>query len=81
MDFPPPSNDGQFLNIIPLSSILEHLGGMEDDYRNHFTARMLLLLESSPIYDGESYNDAIDAIIDSYFRDYEDHSEISTPLF
>ncbi len=75
MEFPPPSNDGQFLNIIPLKSVLEHLGGAEDDYRNHFTARMLLILESQPVYGIPDYTASIEALIDSYFRDYEDHAE------
>lgn len=81
MKFPPLSNDGQFLKIIPLSEILEHLGGAEDDYRNHFTARMLLLLESRPVYGEKFYDMAIEKIIDSYMRDYEDHAEDFRPTF
>jgi predicted nucleotidyltransferase len=75
MEFPPPSNDGQFLNIIPLSEILLHLGGAEDDYKNHFTARMLLLLESQPVYGTKDYFAVIEALIESYLRDYEDHAD------
>lgn len=81
MEFPPPSNDGQFLNIISLKELLNHLGGPEDDYKNHFTARMLLLLESSPAFGRETYNAAIDKIIESYLRDYEDHAENFRPTF
>jgi hypothetical protein len=80
MEFSPPSNDGQFLNIIKLSQIQEHLGGMEDDYRNHFTARMLLLLESFPVYGKASYDQAISEIIDAYLRDYEDHADVLVAL-
>lgn len=81
MEFPPPSNDGQFLNIIELSNILEHLGSPEDDYKNHFTARMLLLLESAAVYGEESRANCIDKIIESYLRDYEDHAETFRPTF
>jgi len=46
----PFSNDGEFLRILYLEDMLEQLGGREDDYLNYFTARMLLLLESKPLY-------------------------------
>jgi hypothetical protein len=81
MEFPPPSNDGQFLNIISLSNMLAHLGGAEDDYKNHFTARMLLLLESSPVYGEAAYDQGLDGILDAYLRDYEDHAEDFRPTF
>ncbi|MNX81725.1 Nucleotidyltransferase domain protein [compost metagenome] len=75
MDFPPPSNDGQFLSVVKLSDVLEHLGGMEDDYRNHFTARMLLMLESRVIYSPDDYRSVMSKIVESYMRDYGDHIE------
>lgn len=81
LEFPPPSNDGQFFNILQLSDILRHLGGGEDDYRNNFTARMLLLLESTPAFGEEDYAVLVDKVIDSYLRDYEDHSEDFRPTF
>lgn len=74
MDFPPPSNDGQFFNILTLSEVHRHLGGAEDDYKNHFTARMLLLLESLPVFGVSEYEHAIASMIESYLRDYEDHA-------
>lgn len=81
LEFPPPSNDGQFLNIIWLSKILTHLGGPEDDHQNHFTARLLLLLESAPVFGTKTYNAAIDKIIEAYLRDYQDHAENFRPTF
>jgi predicted nucleotidyltransferase len=81
MEFPPPSNDGEYLNILSLSNILQHLGGAEDDHRNHFTARMLLLLESAPIFGTAAYNSTLDAVVDAYFRDYEDHAANFRPTF
>ncbi|ABY33251.1 nucleotidyltransferase domain-containing protein [Methylorubrum extorquens] len=81
LELPPPSNDGEFLKILTLEEILKHLGGRDDDYRNHFTARMLLLLESAPITGADTYDSVIDAVIDSYLRDYEDHAEDFRPTF
>jgi hypothetical protein len=56
MNFPKFSNDGHFLKLLFLDDILENLGSPADDYHNHFTARMLLLLESRPIYGQLVYN-------------------------
>ena len=81
MEFPAPSNDGQFMNIIKLSEMKKTLGGAEDDYNNHFTARILLLLESAPVYGSSSYAQSISALIDSYFRDYENHASDFRPTF
>ena len=81
MALPPPSNDGEYLKILSLSKILEHLGGVEDDHQNFFTARMLLILESSPLYGAATYDKALDAVIDAYFRDYEDHAANFRPTF
>ena len=81
MKLPPPSNDGQFLTIIDLEDILADLGGPNDDYKNHFTARMLLLLESTPLTGTASYDAIIEAVLDAYLRDYEDHTEDFRPTF
>lgn len=81
MEFPPPSNDGQFLVVNSLEGMLKELGGPEDDYTNAFTSRMLLLLESEPITGADAYNDSIEDIIEAYFRDYTDHSHDFKPIF
>ena len=81
MRFPKFSNDGEYLKLIFLEDIIKHLGGVEDDYLNHFTARMLLLLESTPIYGDLAYDDVIKKIVDSYFRDYPDHTSTFRPIF
>lgn len=81
MDAPEPSNDGEYLRILSLHEILEHLGGPQDDYKNHFTARMLLILESYPVYGASIYENALSEIIGSYMRDYEDHAEDFRPIF
>lgn len=79
--YPEFSRDGEFLKVHQLRDILDHLGSPEDDHRNLFTARMLLLLESRPVHNQPVYDDAIQKIVGAYFRDYHDHSETFRPVF
>lgn len=79
--FPEFSNDGMYLEIHNLSEMLADLGSPNDDHRNHFTARMLLLLESKPIYNEREYDSAVKEIINTYYRDYHDHEVDFKPVF
>jgi predicted nucleotidyltransferase len=81
MGFPPFSNDAQYLEIHALREMLDKLGGAEDDFKNFFTARMLLLLESRPVFGQQAYKRILTQIIDAYFRDYHDHTGDFRPLF
>ncbi len=81
MDFPNPSNDGQFLEIFNRHDMLNKLGGREDDFRNHFTGRMLLLLESKYVSNQSMYSSCVESVIESYFRDFPDHPEDFRPTF
>jgi len=81
MGFPPFSNDAQYLQVHSLGEMLDKLGGAEDDFKNFFTARMLLLLESRPVYGEDAYKRILTSIIDAYFRDYHDHTGDFRPLF
>jgi len=81
MKFPTFSNDGEFLKILYLEDMLEMLGGREDDYQNSFTARMLLLLESSPLVNPSLLNEIFDSIVEAYFRDYPSHAADFRPVF
>src|ERR1700674_3839094 len=81
MGVPPFSNDAKYLEIHSLQEMLDKLGGAEDDFKNFFTARMLLLLESRPIYGDAAYKRILTQIIDAYFRDYHDHTGDFRPLF
>jgi hypothetical protein len=81
MEFPPFSNDAQYLEIHSLNEMLDKLGGAEDDFKNFFTARMLLLLESRPVYGQQAYKRILTQIIGAYFRDYHDHTGDFRPLF
>lgn len=81
MNFGEFSNDGQYLEIHHIDDILEKLGCAEDDYKNYFTARMLLILESHPVFNKDLYNKMVKKIINSYFRDYHDHDKEFRPIF
>jgi predicted nucleotidyltransferase len=81
MGLPPFSGDAKYLEIHSLQEMLDKLGGAEDDFKNFFTARMLLLLESRPVYGDAAYKRIMTHIIDAYFRDYHDHTGDFRPLF
>jgi predicted nucleotidyltransferase len=75
LGFPKFSNDGEYLKVLHTDDMIIKLGGQHDDYENHFTTRMLLLLESKLLYGREIYDDAIQNIVNTYFRDYAKHRE------
>ncbi|WP_315773566.1 MULTISPECIES: nucleotidyltransferase domain-containing protein [unclassified Bradyrhizobium] len=81
MHFPEFSNDGEFLSVLFVPEILDNLGGRSDDYANHFTARLLLLLEGRPLTNAAAFQTATENIIESYFRDYPHHPEDFRPTF
>jgi len=81
LSLPDFDGDGRFLDVHYLRDVQELLGGPDDDYHNHFTARMLLLLESRWIYNEQQYDAIVKSIIDSYFRDYDNHDKTFSPRF
>lgn len=81
LGFPEFTGGGQYLTIHYLDDIRASLGGPEDDARNFFTARMLLLLESLPLYNEFVYQDVVRSMISSYYRDYSDHKKNFRPIF
>lgn len=81
LEFPEFSGDGAYLQVHFINDILRSLGSPEDDFENFFTARLLLLLESAPVHNQEAYEDVISRTIDSYLRDYPQHSKQFKPTF
>jgi hypothetical protein len=81
MGFPPFSGDGKYLEVQYVREMEEVLGSSRDDSLNTFTGRMLLLLESQPVYREDVYLALLKRIIGFYYRDYEDHSEEFLPTF
>jgi hypothetical protein len=81
LGFPKFSNDCQYLKISHSDDIVKNLGGPIDDYRNYFTTRMLLILESKCIYGEETYSQIVKEFLKTYFSDYPDHSDTFQPVF
>jgi predicted nucleotidyltransferase len=81
MGFPEFSNDGEFLSVLFVDDILDNLGGRSDDFENHFTARLLLLLEGRPLIGEAVYTASTERIVESYFRDYPHHPKDFKPTF
>ena len=81
LQFPEFSNDGEYLTVHYLDDIRGAMGGPDDDFRNFFTARLLLLLESQPLFNDVLYEGILKEIIDSYWRDYPNHEASFRPLF
>jgi hypothetical protein len=75
------SNDGEFLRIHKLSEVLKNVGNPFDDFSNNFTARMLLLLESRPLTNDDTYEHILKKIIKDYCRDFHDHDADFRPVF
>jgi hypothetical protein len=81
MGFPPFSGDGKYLEIQYVGEMEQVLGSPRDDSLNAFTARMLLPLESQPVYDEAVYARLLKRIVGFYYRDFDDHAETFLPAF
>jgi predicted nucleotidyltransferase len=81
MEFPEFDGDGQYLEVQYVERMEEVLGSPQDDRLNAFTARMLLLLESRPIYRTKLYRDLLKRVVDFYFRDVAGHEKDFEPVF
>jgi len=79
--FPDFSGDGEYLTCHGIGDLVDRLGAADDDARNTLTARLLLLLESRPLVGEDVYRTAIERVIASYWRDYQDHRDDFVPAF
>ena len=79
-NFPEPSKQGEYWDFIINKHLLD-IGSRSEDFNNSFTARMLLILESKPLYNEKLYNELIKEIVDRYFFDYNKHKDEFYPLF
>lgn len=75
------SADGEYLTHHTVGELLGTLGKPEDDANNTFTARLLLLLESTPLVGESAYRRIVDDVIASYWRDYQDNKNNFVPAF
>lgn len=81
LDLPEFSGDGQYLTIHSLASLVGELGSQMEDYANLFTARLLLLLESTPLHNETVYDAVVAECVRAYYRDFHDHMDDFLPLF
>lgn len=75
------SGDGEYLAHYTVEQLVKTLGHPEDDASNTFTARLLLLLESKPLFGEEVYWEAINQVIAAYWGDFVDHKNAFVPAF
>jgi predicted nucleotidyltransferase len=75
------SGGGEYLTHHTVSELKGSLGTPEDDASNTFTARLLLLLESSPLLGEPAYRRITKEVISAYWRDFEDHKHDFMPAF
>ena len=75
-----PSKGGIYWKFTPKENLLD-IGSRQEDYNNSFTARMLLLLESKPLYNERAYKEIVKETINKYFSDYTDYPNEFYPLF
>ncbi len=81
MGFPPFTGDGQYLEVHYVQRMEDVLGSPEDDSINAFTARMLLLLESRPVFAPVVYQRLLERVVSFYFRDFADYPHTFVPTF
>ncbi len=79
--FPPLTKGGAYLKIHYLDDVLDSIGSQTEDFENSFTARMLLLTESTAVLNAPMFDAALRKLIDVYFRDYHDHEKEFRPIF
>lgn len=81
LGFPALSADSKYLKTHRLSDVISEIGGERDDVDNHFTFRMLLLLEGKCVSGHRFHQSAVSRIVDSYYRDYPQHASEFKPWF
>jgi len=75
------TKDGKYLVPHAINDLSEKIGSQDEDSENIFTARMLLLLESEPIFNDQLHTDAVFACINEYCRDFTKHPADFYPRF
>ncbi len=81
LNLPDLDGDGGFLKVHQLNDYLVGLGKPSDDADNTFTGRLLLMLESQPIFGNEVFDEVLKECVERYWIDYADHKDSFLPLF
>jgi len=71
----------EYLKVQYSEDILVNIGSRKDDFQNHFSARMCLILESQPLLNDINYRLIVNRTIRSYYRDFHDHERNFRPMF
>ena len=72
---------GKFLDTHLYEDIVEETGSPSDDFKNTFTGRILLILESRSLIGDDTYYDLKNDSIAWYFRDFEGNESDFVPYF
>lgn len=78
-----PSKFGLFWDFTSKKNLLD-IGSQMEDYNNSLTARLLLILESKPIFNANLYDEVVKETVEEYFKDYKkiiENEEKFFPLF
>lgn len=75
------SGDDEYLTHYTVDDLKRALGTREDDVTNTFTARLLLLIESSPLVGESAYEQLTRNVIAAYWKDYEGRESKFVPTF
>lgn len=81
LKYPRFSRDGEFLQFHTVGDLVKQLGTSRDDFYNTLTARLLLLLESKPLFGEAVYEQVISDVLDVYWREFERHQDAFEPGF
>lgn len=80
LDLPKFSGDGRYLKVHDLRRVISSTGDAHDDSENLFTTRLLLLLESKPLWNADLRREAILNVLQYYFKDGKGKKDFR-PLF
>ena len=81
LGIPPFDSDGEYLVHYEVEHLVHSVGKPYDDAFNTFTARLLLLLESTPLIGKDTYTEAVESVIKAYWRDYDGHEADFIPAY
>ncbi len=77
---PPLDGEGKYAVPVPARSLLAHLGDPKDDSSGALTKRMLLLLESQPLFGEEAYAALLDQVLGAYWVTHQPSMERYLPF-
>lgn len=81
LNIPEFSRGGEYLSHYTVEELVKTLGTQQDDASNTFTARLLLLLEGSPLLGKAAYHKITDEVIKAYWKDYQGNENDFMPAF